>query len=196
MKQPIPHTLLSAACVLLLLLNTSSGFQSQDLPSSYVSPATQRLVVENFGPVLPHRVHAVAQRREGAKSIYTFTDPTDVDPETVALEFARSQLDATEFVVSSAYKSEHSGVTHVYLRQVVGGLEVVNGDININVDRDGRVLSFGDSFWKGQRSAAASKMRRPKESCEDCSVSRTLTHDVKAIRARGTTCSQPFRFTD
>jgi uncharacterized protein YuzE len=33
---------------------------------------------------------------------------------------------------------------------VVDGLEVVNGDININVDKNGNVISYGDSFYKGR----------------------------------------------
>jgi extracellular elastinolytic metalloproteinase len=36
-------------------------------------------------------------------------------------------------------------VTHIYIRQLVNGLEVIDGDININVDETGRVISFGDS---------------------------------------------------
>ena len=35
--------------------------------------------------------------------------------------------------------------------QMVDGLEVVNGDININVDKNGNVISYGDSFYKGRK---------------------------------------------
>ncbi|KAJ1867726.1 hypothetical protein LPJ78_000778 [Coemansia sp. RSA 989] len=48
--------------------------------------------------------------------------------------------------VTSAYRSEHTGVTHVYFKQVVNGLEVVNGNGNVNVDKNGRVISSGSSF--------------------------------------------------
>ncbi|KAJ2375511.1 hypothetical protein IW150_002509 [Coemansia sp. RSA 2607] len=48
--------------------------------------------------------------------------------------------------LKSAYRSEHNGVTHVYFRQVVNGLEVVNGNANVNIDRRGRVISSGNSF--------------------------------------------------
>ncbi|KAJ2715473.1 hypothetical protein H4R19_001188 [Coemansia spiralis] len=58
--------------------------------------------------------------------------------------------------VKSAYRSEHTGVTHVYFRQVVNGLEVVNGNANVNIDKHGRVISSGNSF-----AAATGSPRRP-----------------------------------
>ncbi|KAJ2801064.1 hypothetical protein H4R21_002931 [Coemansia helicoidea] len=48
--------------------------------------------------------------------------------------------------VMSAYRSEHTGVTHVYFRQVVDGLEVVNANANVNIDKNGRVIASGNSF--------------------------------------------------
>lgn len=61
--------------------------------------------------------------------------------------------------VKSAYRSDHTGVTHVHFRQVVDGLEVVNGNANVNVDRRGLVISSGNSFAtiaKGSKSPAPS----------------------------------------
>ncbi|KAI9227250.1 MAG: Fungalysin metallopeptidase-domain-containing protein [Piptocephalis tieghemiana] len=68
-----------------------------------------------------------------------------------ALAYAERQLGLTaeQYVVKRHYRTDHLGVTHVYLRQLINGLEVVNGDANINVDRHGRILSMGDSFFKG-----------------------------------------------
>jgi extracellular elastinolytic metalloproteinase len=51
--------------------------------------------------------------------------------------------------VTSSHKASHNGVTHVYLRQVINGLEVVNGVGNVNVDRNGQILSVGNSFYAG-----------------------------------------------
>jgi hypothetical protein len=36
----------------------------------------------------------------------------------------------------------------------VNGVEVVNGDLNVNVDRQGRILSLGDAFYRGKASEA------------------------------------------
>ncbi|KAI8322835.1 hypothetical protein GQ54DRAFT_259234 [Martensiomyces pterosporus] len=48
--------------------------------------------------------------------------------------------------LKDAYRSEHNGVTHIYFRQVVNGLEVVNANANVNIDKHGRVISSGNSF--------------------------------------------------
>jgi extracellular elastinolytic metalloproteinase len=54
-----------------------------------------------------------------------------------------------DFVIrEDSYQDKNTGVSHVYLRQVVNGLEVIDGDINLNI-LDGKVISFGDSFYRG-----------------------------------------------
>ncbi|KAL1918893.1 uncharacterized protein VTP21DRAFT_2274 [Calcarisporiella thermophila] len=103
--------------------------------------AQNRLNVKGFGSSPP-------------KSTYVTTVPTSrslapqrgENPLKIALKFARNQI-ASEFVVKNVYQSKHNGVTHVYLRQLIDGLEVVNGDMNINVDKKGNVISFGNSFY-------------------------------------------------
>ncbi|KAI8065377.1 Fungalysin metallopeptidase-domain-containing protein [Gilbertella persicaria] len=98
----------------------------------------------SFGPEVPYREYTVPsyQQRQKDYSAFTMTD----QPEDIAIAFAQSELTNSEFVVTSAYKSDLNGVTHVYLRQIVNGLEVLNGDININIDRFGQVISYGNSF--------------------------------------------------
>jgi len=54
--------------------------------------------------------------------------------------------DVADVVVTSETRSRHTGITHVYLRQRVDGLEVFGADSNFNVGPDGAVLSFGTSF--------------------------------------------------
>ncbi|KAG0194999.1 Fungalysin/Thermolysin Extracellular metalloproteinase 5, partial [Mortierella sp. GBA43] len=80
--------------------------------------------------------------------MYYFAGPAE-NPTKVATDFVEERLTSSGYIVKNAYTSDHNGVTHVYLRQVVDGLEVVNGDINVNVDRSGRVISYGNSFYKG-----------------------------------------------
>jgi len=45
-----------------------------------------------------------------------------------------------------SYTDFRTGLTHVYVRQLIHGLEVSDGDINLNIDSTGRVLSWGNSF--------------------------------------------------
>ncbi|KAJ3492174.1 hypothetical protein NLJ89_g11271 [Agrocybe chaxingu] len=47
-----------------------------------------------------------------------------------------------------SYTDKNTGVTHVYVRQLVNGLEVSDGDINLNI-KDGMVISYGNSFYNG-----------------------------------------------
>ncbi len=47
--------------------------------------------------------------------------------------------DVASALVTDEYTSQHNGVTHVYLRQRVGGLEVLGADATVNV-QDGEVL--------------------------------------------------------
>ncbi|KAJ3373367.1 Fungalysin/Thermolysin Extracellular metalloproteinase 5 [Allomyces arbusculus] len=56
---------------------------------------------------------------------------------------------ASEFVIKSIVTTS-SGVTAVYVRQLVNGLEVVNADVNINI-KNGQIVAIGDSFYRGAR---------------------------------------------
>ncbi|CAG8518674.1 17313_t:CDS:2 [Cetraspora pellucida] len=104
----------------------------------------------NFGPELNHRTF----NAPSIKKFGTFTTSDAADPKEIAIKFVKSKLHPkAEFVIRDIYKSDHNGVTHVYLKQVVNGLYVTNGDINVNVDQFGRVISYGDSFVKPNANA-------------------------------------------
>ncbi|RDB19241.1 Extracellular metalloproteinase 10 [Hypsizygus marmoreus] len=45
-----------------------------------------------------------------------------------------------------SYTDKSTGVTHVYARQVVNDLEVIDGDINVNV-KDGAAISYGQALY-------------------------------------------------
>ncbi|KAJ2226557.1 hypothetical protein GGF40_002552 [Coemansia sp. RSA 1286] len=70
------------------------------------------------------------------------------DAVSIAASYLSEHHDIPEdnMKLKSAYRSEHTGVTHVYFRQVVNGLEVVNGNANVNIDKNGRIISSGNSF--------------------------------------------------
>ena len=48
------------------------------------------------------------------------------------------------YIRKDSYTDTKSGISHIYIRQLVDGLEVADGDINLNI-RDGKVLSYGNS---------------------------------------------------
>lgn len=73
-----------------------------------------------------------------------------MDPLEVARIFVEDVLmgalsqSSTYKIRSDSYTDKNTGVTHVYVRQLMNGLEVADGDMNINI-KDGMVLSYGNS---------------------------------------------------
>lgn len=75
------------------------------------------------------------------------TGPAKVDPLELGLDYVRahrtqwglSEADLKDHVVRSRYLSRHNGVTHLYLRQRLNGIEVFQGDLQIHVAADGRL---------------------------------------------------------
>ena len=90
------------------------------------------------------------------------TSPQVGNPLTIGLEYLRSNASAFGLVandlnglaLSDLYQSADTGMTHIYIDQILNGLEVINADININVSADGRVLTAGSSFLSGLSQAA------------------------------------------
>jgi extracellular elastinolytic metalloproteinase len=111
------------------------------------NPARRRKSL-GFGPVHPHAVF-----RSSPYQIVTngfLPSSPQSDPIEVARRFVQDHLDGrltphnTFTIRKDSYTDKNTGVTHVYVRQVVNGIEVADGDINVNV-KDGMVLSYGDS---------------------------------------------------
>lgn len=85
------------------------------------------------------------------------TGPREGDPLDIAVEYLFGSATpaprafavgapAEAFVVTDRRESDHTGVTHLALRQTFGGLEVSNGECLVSVDADGRVLAVHDRF--------------------------------------------------
>ncbi|KAI3634336.1 hypothetical protein MIR68_007940 [Amoeboaphelidium protococcarum] len=111
------------------------------------SVVTCRLHITGFGPQIETKSFA------GAGLNAHLTEATSADPLTVATTFfekAVTTSDSYSFKVKNHYKSDN-GVTHVYLRQIYDGAEIVNADANINVDEFGRVLSMYHTFYEGDQ---------------------------------------------
>ena len=76
------------------------------------------------------------------------------DTKAVALGFVRENLallglapeDLAEYEVTDDVPSRASGIRHLYLRQMHQGLPVYNGQLHVNIDRDGSILSINNQF--------------------------------------------------
>jgi len=106
-----------------------------------------------FGPEHPHAVFHSSPYQIQTNG-FTPMDPA-MDPLEVARHFVDDVLmgqvspSSTYKIRKDSYTDKNTGVTHVYVRQLVNGLEVADGDMNINI-KDGMVISYGNSFFNGQ----------------------------------------------
>ena len=57
------------------------------------------------------------------------------------------------YIRPDSYTDPSSGISHYFVRQLVNGLEVADGDLNINISPEGKILSFGSSLYAGQAPA-------------------------------------------
>ncbi|KAG5461437.1 MAG: Fungalysin metallopeptidase-domain-containing protein, partial [Olpidium bornovanus] len=118
-----------------------------------------------FGPTVEARDRSSSRFLGGESPFADLRDQTAFaeslvrDPRTPSLaveetveRFARLHgFLPKDYLISNAYTSDHNKVTHVYLKQIVNGLPVANADMNLNIDRQGRVFSYGDSFFRGRK---------------------------------------------
>jgi extracellular elastinolytic metalloproteinase len=125
---------------------------------------SHRVHVENFSPAVP-QIFKYAKNffpkkigkflgftfsQTGKDSYAYLTESSDENPVDIAKDFLESSLFLTssEYSVTNSYKSNHNGVTHVYFVQLHNDIEIANAFSNINIDKAGRVISFGSSFLK------------------------------------------------
>jgi extracellular elastinolytic metalloproteinase len=78
-------------------------------------------------------------------------------PMELAMAFIRSNVaalglepsDLQGYVVSDVVHSRVTGATHIYLQQRHAGIPVYNAQLQINVNRDGRIIGVNNSFLPG-----------------------------------------------
>ena len=76
------------------------------------------------------------------------------EPQSIALGYLESQraalsltdTDVSEMELRDNYRSDRSGIQHMYWRQHHQGIEVYNGILAINVARDGSVINLNNGF--------------------------------------------------
>lgn len=99
-----------------------------------------------FGPVHPHAVF----NSDPSGIPQSFGRFQSKNPFQLAQNFANGLIpphldDASTFVLrKDSYTDRNTGVAHIYFRQFLNGLEVADGDLNVNV-KDGIILSYGNS---------------------------------------------------
>lgn len=79
----------------------------------------------------------------------SFENPVDIAKKFILNKFPT--LKSNELQLTSSYKDTHSSVSHIYFKQVFDGVTVENGDVNVNIDHHGRIISFGESLYIGDK---------------------------------------------
>lgn len=82
------------------------------------------------------------------------TPASDDAPRQIALDYLDALVgkgglegsDLADVVVQDESLSAHNGITHLYLKQRLDGIEVANRVVNFNIDSEGRLLSFGNQL--------------------------------------------------
>ncbi|KNE65482.1 hypothetical protein AMAG_11102 [Allomyces macrogynus ATCC 38327] len=112
----------------------------------------------------PHEVHAIQFRRVSkvptiANHSFKILPPANMLDSAASAQFLPDTTDPrnvakNEWVIKNVVKTS-ACVTAVYVRRI-NGLEVMSGDINLNIVRvcipsNGQVTSIGDSFYRGAR---------------------------------------------
>ena len=124
--------------VLFGLLASSFAFVSQ-------STVSRRKTI-GFNPVHPHDdFHTGTFPIPSAKGFSSSSDPYEVAKGFVTALLSDQLSGVNSFAMrNDSYTNKANGVTHVFFRQMINGIEVADGDINVNV-KDGAVISYGDS---------------------------------------------------
>ncbi|KAE8356074.1 extracellular metallo proteinase mep [Aspergillus coremiiformis] len=113
---------------------------------SHISPRHTDLDLEAF------RLIANAKYTNANEHIPVSTSDTDLIGQSyveTATQLVKEQFPNATFRLQTDHYVGANGVAHVYFRQTIHGLDIDNADLNVNVDKDGKVFSFGTSFYTG-----------------------------------------------
>ncbi|KAE8151516.1 extracellular metallo proteinase MEP [Aspergillus avenaceus] len=98
-------------------------------------------------PAVAKYSNATASLRDAASSFTPFKEQSYVDSATQLVK--NIAPDATFRLVNDHYVGDN-GVAHVNFRQTANGLDIDNADFNVNVGKDGKIFSYGNSFFTGK----------------------------------------------
>ncbi|MCS6804221.1 MAG: M36 family metallopeptidase [Acidobacteriota bacterium] len=95
---------------------------------------------------VPRHVFSLAER---------LTAPRQADALTIARDYLRAhrtlwrltERDISQLVVAKNFRTRHNGVRHVVFKQFYHGLDVFQGDIKVNIDRHGQILSVNANYF-------------------------------------------------
>lgn len=96
-----------------------------------------------------------------------------------ASDLGLEPADVTSAIVTDTYENPALGITHVYLRQTYQGVPVVNSNLNVNIDGQGRVVSVGGDVVTGLSAQASPAVKS--DDGPDLSATRALSLAAPAL---------------
>ena len=147
----------------------SRNFDGRVDPTPGLTPAaasTANAALEAFAAGRPNLAASVDERFGVTSKLYDrlgyLTPPDPRDPSTIALAFIETNLavlgldqaDLAEYEVSDLVVNPVTGSTHLYLLQNFQGVSLYNGLLQVNVNRDGRIMSVNNAWVRGLAAAA------------------------------------------
>nr|AJD23140.1 metalloprotease Mep3 [Onygena corvina] len=127
---------------------------------------------------LPHKAKYM-DNEAAAQKIQALSFTKDDNYVSTATKLVKSTFPKLEFRVVDDHYIGTNGVGHVHFRQTAHGIDIDNADFNVNIDREGKVFSFGNSFFTGNI---------PKE---NPMVKRAFSDPVKALKGAVKTLNLP-----
>ncbi len=86
------------------------------------------------------------------------------------------------YVITSEHISKRSGVRHVYLRQVINGIEVLGTESSIHYDRSGEVIKMNNSFIHNIQSTVKNSSASLSASQAISSVAGQMQYQLNSIQ--------------
>lgn len=123
-------------------------------PSAAVQPPAIMSLKANIQELTVEMDETTGAVRSLANQTGFLTDATRGQPMAIAMNFVRSNVaalglkaaDLEGYEVTDVVSSSVTGATRIYLRQRYRGIPVYNGQLQINVNRDGRIISVNNAF--------------------------------------------------
>ncbi|WP_428264804.1 M36 family metallopeptidase [Haliangium sp.] len=85
----------------------------------------------------------------GYLSSRTSADPMAIARQYIATNYellGLTKADLVDYEVTDVVYTKATGATHIYLRQTYQGVPVYNGQLHVNINRDGRIISVNNAF--------------------------------------------------
>jgi subtilisin-like proprotein convertase family protein len=109
---------------------------------------------------LPQQHHLIGEPE--SSSVASSADPLSIAVNYLkahASELGLNTKALRSYKVTDQYTDNNSGLTHIYLRQMYRGIEIINADASVHIAADGRVISASSSFIPIKKSPTAPPLR-------------------------------------